>query len=283
MKLIVFVDGSSYSVSVCDHAAWVAKRMDASVDLFHVLGRRDRSGESADLSGSLRLGARSKLLKEMADVDAERAKLDHARGRLILDDAKARLTEDGVAEVETRLRNDDIVATVREFETGADLVVIGKRGEDSATALEDLGSNLERILRSATKPVLVVSRAFKSVDRYMIAFDGGPSVMKAVEHIGKGRLFRDMPCLLLHVGNDTPEIRARMEGAAAILKKAGQDVEIEIAQGEPEKVISTAVETRGVGLLLMGAYGHSRIRNLIIGSTTTQMVRSCKIPVMMFR
>jgi nucleotide-binding universal stress UspA family protein len=33
----------------------------------------------------------------------------------------------------------------------------------------------------------------------------------------------------------------------------------------------------------MGAYGHSRIRNFIIGSTTTEMVRSVKIPVMLFR
>jgi nucleotide-binding universal stress UspA family protein len=32
-------------------------------------------------------------------------------------------------------------------------------------------------------------------------------------------------------------------------------------------------------MLVMGAYGHSRIRSLIIGSTTTQMIRSCKVPV----
>ncbi len=32
-----------------------------------------------------------------------------------------------------------------------------------------------------------------------------------------------------------------------------------------------------------GAYGHSRIRNLIIGSTTTEMIRSCKIPIVLFR
>jgi nucleotide-binding universal stress UspA family protein len=283
MKLIAFVDGSSYSASVIDHAAWAAKRKDASVEVFHMLGRRERSSEPADLSGSLRLGARGKLLEELSRADSERAKLAHARGRLILEDAKTRLMESGVAEVETRLRNDDIVDTVKAFEPGADIVVIGKRGEASGFALEHLGSNLERILRSATKPVLVASRAFRPIERYMIAFDAGPSVMKAVGHIADGQLFRDMPCLLLHVGDDTPDIRSRMEGAAAMLKTAGQDVEIEIARGEPEKVISGAVETRGVGLLLMGAYGHSRIRNLIIGSTTTQMVRSCKIPVMMFR
>jgi nucleotide-binding universal stress UspA family protein len=33
----------------------------------------------------------------------------------------------------------------------------------------------------------------------------------------------------------------------------------------------------------MGAYGHSRIRNLVIGSTTTSMIRNCRIPVMLFR
>jgi len=40
---------------------------------------------------------------------------------------------------------------------------------------------------------------------------------------------------------------------------------------------------RGIGLLVMGAYGHSRIRNLVIGSTTTEMLRICPVPVMLFR
>jgi nucleotide-binding universal stress UspA family protein len=33
----------------------------------------------------------------------------------------------------------------------------------------------------------------------------------------------------------------------------------------------------------MGAYGHSRIRNLFVGSTTTEMIRSCKVPILLFR
>ena len=39
----------------------------------------------------------------------------------------------------------------------------------------------------------------------------------------------------------------------------------------------------GADLIVMGAYGHSRIRNLIIGSTTTAMVQSCHVPVLLFR
>ena len=60
-------------------------------------------------------------------------------------------------------------------------------------------------------------------------------------------------------------------------------VEAAIVQGHTESVIAQAVEANGVGLLVMGAYGHSRIRSLIIGSTTTAMVRECKIPVVLLR
>jgi nucleotide-binding universal stress UspA family protein len=33
----------------------------------------------------------------------------------------------------------------------------------------------------------------------------------------------------------------------------------------------------------MGAYGHSRIRQLIVGSTTTQVLRRCQIPILLLR
>lgn len=36
-------------------------------------------------------------------------------------------------------------------------------------------------------------------------------------------------------------------------------------------------------LLVMGAYGQSRISELFVGSTTTAMVRTGKVPVLLFR
>lgn len=66
------------------------------------------------------------------------------------------------------------------------------------------------------------------------------------------------------------------------LHEAGFDVEGRLLQGEPDNLIAVHVEAEGVGLLVMGAYGHSRIRSLVIGSTTESMVRRCKVPVLMF-
>ena len=68
-----------------------------------------------------------------------------------------------------------------------------------------------------------------------------------------------------------------------LLKKAGIKYQVFFERGEPEKVISDHVEQYNIDLLVMGAYGHSRIRNLMIGSTTTQMIRSCLVPVLLFR
>ena len=39
----------------------------------------------------------------------------------------------------------------------------------------------------------------------------------------------------------------------------------------------------GIVLLVLGAYGHSRIRQLIVGSTTTALLRLCSVPVLVLR
>ncbi len=79
-------------------------------------------------------------------------------------------------------------------------------------------------------------------------------------------------------------------GAIAHLNEAEQKVRTagfnpvgQILQGDPEKVIASYVEDKDISLLVMGAYGHSRIRQLVIGSTTAQMLRSSHIPVLLFR
>ncbi len=282
-KIIAFIDGSLYSESVCDHAAWVAGRTGAEVEVLHVLGRRELSTVPGNLSGSIGLGARSALLEQLAESDAQAARLAQERGRAILADAKARIEADGVVQVGTRLRNADIVETIQEYEAGADLIVIGKRGLAADFARLHLGSNLERVVRSSTKPILVASRGFKPIEKVLIAFDGGRSVTKAVEFIAGLRGFDGLDFRLLSVGQETEAMRERIEGARDLLRKAGYTADARIEPGQPEKVIADMADAGEADMLLMGAYGHSRIRNFIIGSTTTEMLRSCRIPVMLFR
>ncbi len=282
-KLIALIDGSIYSESVCDHAAWLATRMKASVEVLHVLGRRSGS-DAQNLSGSIGLGARTALLEELAESDAQTAKLAHKRGRIILDDANNRLTEAGVTNVSTALRNADLVETVQQYEADADLIIIGKRGEAADFAKLHIGSNIERVVRSSHKPILVTSRAFKPIKKVLIAFDGGPSVLKAIDHItARAEDFTGLDFRLLSVGTEATDTRRKLDTATEKLRAAGYTADAQSVEGEPDKVIGKQADDGEADLLIMGAYGHSRIRTLIIGSTTTEMIRSCKIPVMLFR
>jgi nucleotide-binding universal stress UspA family protein len=282
-KLLALIDGSLYTQSVCDHAVWAAGGSHGSVRLLHVLGRRGASSAPANLSGTLEVDGRDALLDELASLDEQQARLAQRRGRVILEEAKARLEETGVGEVEVTLRNGDLIETALEFESDVDCIVIGKRGEAADFAKLHLGSNLERVVRSSTKPVLVASRAFKPIKRFLIAFDGGASAMKAVDHIARNAAFSGLEGEILTVGQDTPETRSKLDRMADLLAAGGHSVRTDVMSGQADKVIAGRVEEGGIDLLVMGAYGHSRIRNLIIGSTTTEMIRSCLIPIMLFR
>jgi nucleotide-binding universal stress UspA family protein len=281
-KIIALVDGSIYSASVCDHAAWIAERTGAPVEVLHVLGRRE-GAETQDRSGAIALGARTALLNELAALDAQRAKLMMERGRAILDDAQAKLQDAGLPQITTRLRHGDIVETVVEIETQARALVIGKRGEAADFATGHLGSNLERILRSAHKPVLVTSRAFRPIQKVLVAFDGGMSALKAVDHIARSPVFQGLTVHMVTVGSESAQVTKGLDTAQATLRSAGIIAKTSILPGQPETALGRLVDDDGFDLLVMGAYGHSRIRSLIIGSTTTTMIRACKVPVLLVR
>ena len=149
-KILACIDGSVYSESVADHAAWAAARLQASVEVLHAIGRRGMASAPVDLSGNLDIGEREALLSELADLDAVKAKLAQKRGRLILAEAAQRVRNQGVETVSELLRHGDVVDTLKDFEPGADLIVIGKRGEAADFAKLHLGSNLERVLRGST-------------------------------------------------------------------------------------------------------------------------------------
>jgi len=282
-KIVSLIDGSMYSHSVCDLSTFFASRLEASITVVHVLGRREVSGEVANLSGSIGLGARTALLEELAEIDGQKAKLANKRGRAILEDARDYLRDAGISDVDIKLRNAEIVDTITDFENEVDLIVIGKRGIGADFDEMHLGSNLERVVRSSQKPVLVASRAFRPIKKFLIAFDGGNSAWKAIEYAAQLQCFTDLKCHLITVNNGSTSNAAGLDQAESLMREAGYDVSSEVLEGDAEFTIARKVEEGEFDLLLMGAYGHSRIRNLIIGSTTTEMIRACKIPVFLFR
>jgi nucleotide-binding universal stress UspA family protein len=281
-KITVYIDGSVYAESVCDHAVWAAERLRLPIQVVHVLGRRsDTSSRPADLSGSLRLGARSSLLEELARHDEERARLVRARGRALLDDAAARIASRGDVEVTTRLRHGDFLEAIGEMEDETRFAILGKRGEAADFATMHLGSNLDRAVRATRRPVLVASRAFRPVRRFLLAYDGSPSTIRAVERMREGSVLDGLEAHVLSASGDAAAA-VKVAQVAGTLRDRGHAVAEHVVAGEPEKAISDAVERLGIDLLVLGKSGHSRLRQLFIGSTTLELMRTCTVPVLIF-
>ncbi|MFP5375128.1 MAG: universal stress protein [Gammaproteobacteria bacterium] len=282
-RVLAAVDASVYAESVARHAAWAATRLQSPLQFLHVLDRHPETAPVADLSGNLALGARETLLLELAEVDAQRSRLAQERGRALLDEVRRLAGEQGATDASGLLRHGGLVDTLVELEPEVRLFVLGKRGEHADFARGHLGGDLERVVRAVHRPLLVASRAFRPIARIAIAFDGSATTRKGVAMVAASPLFRGLPCDVVMAGRDDGAAREQLAWAQDTLADAGFTVETVLAAGDAEKVISAHVAEAGIDLLVMGAYGHSRIRTLIVGSTTTAMLRSCRIPVLLLR
>ncbi|MFC3284915.1 universal stress protein [Litchfieldella rifensis] len=281
-QVMAAIDGSQFSTAVCDAAAWASLALAAPLTFLHVVDNHPQTAE-ADLSGNIGLGSREHLLEELASLDEKRARLAQEQGRLMLEAAKSRAIENGVAEPGIRQRNGELVETLAELEDDIRLLVIGKRGEAAHKASEHLGSNLERVVRSLHRPILVVPEAFETPRQVLIAFDGSKTTRKGVEMVAKSPLFRGISCHVVMVGAEVADMRSQLDWALMTLNDAGFEAHGEIRAGEVEESLRSYQQEHAIDLLVMGAYGHSRIRHLLVGSTTTGMLRKATVPVLLLR
>ncbi len=280
--IIGCLDGSLYTQSVCDHALWLAQRLGRDIELLHVLDHHREQASVANFSGAIGFKSNEALMEQLTEVEAVQARVGLAKGRAILQDSAGRLRAAGATVTTTQL-NGSLVETLTARETSDSIVVLGKRGEAADFAKLHLGANLERVARASRCPILAAARGFRPIERVLIAHDGGASIRKAMGFLAQSPLLRGLQVQILAVGTPDQARRTQLDDAKTQIEGCGAIVTTRIEPGDPETTIARITEHDGFDLLVIGAYGHSRIRNLVIGSTTTAMLRSCRIPVLMVR
>jgi len=271
-KIVALVDASQYAKSVCDHTAWIAETQETEIDLLYVLESLESATGMANLSGSIGLGARTALMEELAELDAKRAKLAQQQGRAVLEDANAILSAKGVDHAQEKLRLGNLIETVKVFEEDADLLVIGKRGDAADFEKMHLGSNLERVVRACTKPVLVTSRQFEPIRKCLIAFDGEETMVNAMADICNNPLYANTEITLLAISDSlTVEEQIKVDQALEDLKSAGRNASLSVKAGPPAKVISKEVEEGGFDLLGLSEDRRKFPLKLVLGAVGLQI------------
>ncbi len=282
-KLLVCIDGSVYADNLCTNAAWVAKHMNAEIDLLHVLRRPSDYQAPTDHTGLIGLDARSDLLEELTRVDEERGRLDQEKGKIILEHGAKILKEAGVETINLIHRRGSLVETIQEFEDSVEMIFMGKRGEHADVDSVFLGSNLEKVARAIHKPLFIVASVIRPIKRFLIAYDGKDSVRKAIDYLTDRPLIeKGVECHLLVVERAKGDIQT--SEAEQKLQQAGFTVMLKNEQSHHvDQVISSYVVENQIDLLITGAYSHSRMHSLLLGSTTASLIKACKVPLLMFR
>ena len=276
------IDNSQSSLAVCDYAAWASQQLDAPLTLLHVLDE-EKYPAAADLSGNIGLGSREHLLEELATLDAQRARLALEQGQHVLEMARERTVISGASFPELKQRHGHLIESLSELQDDIRLLVIGRVGEDSTRNAHSLGSQIEAVVRTIHRPILITASIYKKPEKVMFAFDGSPTGYKTVQMLAASQLCDGLPIHLVMVGADSEDNREALGKVVGMLIFAGFVVQAQIRQGEVESALHAYQAEHGIDLLVMGAYGHSRIRQFLVGSTTTTMLRTATMPVLLLR
>ncbi len=283
-NVVACIDGSNITPAVCDYAVWASQRLSAPLTFLHVLDKADYPTSKQNLSGSIGLGSREALFNELIELDEKRGKLALAHGNLLLASAKERAVASGIEAPITRQRNGDLVDTLIEIAEEVRLLVMGKQGIVGDSIGEHVGNNLERVVRTMHRPILVAPQHFAAPESLMIAFDGSATTKKCIEMVAKSPLFKGLPCHVVMVDTDVKTLSEPMQWAKATLAVAGFNVTTAILSGDVKHALCDYRDTNQIGMVVMGAYGHSKIRQFLVGSTTTKMIQhTSHVPLLLLR
>jgi nucleotide-binding universal stress UspA family protein len=282
--VLACIDGSVLSEAVCDYAAWITQRVNAPLKLLHTIDHHPETAVLADLSGNIGVDSRDHLLEDITNVEQQRSKLRLQQGKLLLQAAKERVIQAGVADPLTNQRHGGLVESLIELEDNIRVLVIGLRGKVHENQPDRIGAKLESIIRSLHRPILVVNDVFKTPERIMIAYDGGKAAQKAVDMVASSLLYKGLTCHLVCVSKEDEAKEQSLETAANKLRNAGGiRVIANKLQGKPDQALCEYQETYEIDLTVMGAFSHTRIHDLLLGSFTAKMLHNTKKPLLLLR
>lgn len=191
----------------------------------------------------------------------------------------------GHPSLEWRESQADVAEIVPLHARYADLVVLGQGNEADGSGVES--DFVDRVLLAAARPVLIVPYAGRFTEvgsRVLVGWNASPEATRAVTDA--------MPLLAraaeVNVVAFNPQgaPHGEMPGAdiALFLARHGVNVTVSHERGtdiDAGNLLLSRAADMDVNLLVMGAYGHSRMQELILGGATRTILQSMTMPVLM--
>ena len=276
-NILIPTDGSGYSKSALEYGIYIARILGAEITGLHIVDVKIIQGPIfSDIFGSVSLSpypefltAIEKGLQDRADaiLEAFRQRCGHAGLKPQVKKVTGIIDEEILKEGKS-----------------ADLILLAQRGEHyplSRSVL--LGSTAEAVVRKAGKPVMVTPEKFREIESMGLAYDGSPPAQHALEIAAELSVKTKWPLTVIIISDDVSLGANLTKKVETCLEPFEIDSDILVLRGREEREIVKFIDEGAVEMLLMGAYGNSRFKELLLGSTTSFVIRNSRVPVLLTR
>jgi nucleotide-binding universal stress UspA family protein len=171
-----------------------------------------------------------------------------------------------------------------------DCIILARRGAHFRVGSVGIGSTVESVIRRSGKPVIVTPPVFQEIESMGLAYDGSPPAEKALKLAVEISEEAAWPLSIIIIANDQHVSNDLTDRIETFLKSyEGEDgdrkvdADIIVLSGREEREIVRFIQDGSIELMVMGAYGHNRLRELILGSTTSYVVHKSMIPILLTR
>jgi nucleotide-binding universal stress UspA family protein len=280
-SIMVSLTGFASDEAAMEGAFAVAAGDKAHIEALHT---RVNAADILALEGFLEhraYGAVQKMETAIRQEDQSRS----AAARKIYDTVCARYSKGGRGRTKSA-----VTSAFREITTLDDATLRQARFHDLTVAARapQLGAGrLDRLVMLAGKPVLIppakpATTIGKSV---LVAWKDGAESARAVT-AAMPLLARAQTVTLLSVceGKDESLARRSVEEVAMQLKRHGITARVRTQKAAPSAVANKIRETAyalKADMIVMGAYGHSRAREWVLGGATRELLAVCDVSLLM--
>jgi nucleotide-binding universal stress UspA family protein len=275
--ILIPTDGSDYGKTAIDYGIYIAKKLAAQLIGLHVVDVGLMQGPVfSDISGSIGLPPYQEFLPVIEAGLNERAEA-------ILKAFRERC-EAAELYPEARKAIGIIDEIIIEKGKKTDWILLAQRGEHfHLTKGSILGSTAELVVRKSGKPVMVTPATYQDIESMALAYDGSPPADNALKLAVSLSEKAAWPLTIICITGDQAVADKLHKKIEDYLEPFQIDCETIMIRGQEDREIMKFIREGSVELLVMGAYGHNRLRELLVGSTTSDVIRKSKIPVLLTR
>ncbi len=276
--ILIPLDGSEHSQTAISYGIYLAGKIKAGLTGLHVIDIRLIHGPVfTDVSGSIGIPSYEELGPAIENS------LD-AKADAILADFQKQCEAAGIQAKRKKVTGIIDDAIIEEAQGRCDLILLSQQGEHfhlEGGAI--IGSTTQSVIRRSGKPVLVTPKGYREVNSIAAAYDGSAPAQKALKLAAELAGLTGWPLTVVTIAGDQEWGRQITEKAGEYLAPFSPESKTIVLIGNEEKELLNFTREGAADMLVMGAYGHNIIRELVVGSLTSSIIKKSAVPVLLTR